>query len=147
MAGTWIVVAHRAGARIFENRGRDTGLVLVQQLTNEAGRLKNSEIDTDKQGSSGHSSNPGRNALTREESAQERAAADFARELSHTLTRGRNDNAYSDVVLVAEPGFLGLLRESLDAPTASMIRAEVPKNLAKVDVHALAPHLSEAVRL
>lgn len=147
MAGTWIVVAHRAGARIFENHGRGSGLTLFEQLDNEEGRLKNSELDSDRQGSSGHSSNPGRNALTREESAQERAASDFARELAERLRRGRNDNAFQDIVLVAEPGFLGMLRETLDDPTSATVRAEVAKNLGKLDVHALGPHLSDAVAL
>ncbi|HEX5655809.1 MAG TPA: host attachment protein [Polyangiales bacterium] len=147
MSGTWIVVAHRAGARIFETHGRGSGLDYVQELRNEAGRLKDSELDSDRQGAAGHSSHHGQDSLSREQSPHERAAADFARELSRLLERGRNEHAYDDVVLVAEPGFLGMLREALDAPTASLVRAEIPKNLSKMDMQALTPYLAETVAL
>lgn len=32
MAKTWILVAHEAGARVFENRGPGKGLELVEHL-------------------------------------------------------------------------------------------------------------------
>lgn len=145
MGPTWIAVAHRAGARIFETRGRGTGLKVIRELDHEVGRLKNSEIDADRLGASGSSTHIGQSSLSREESSRERVAANFARELARELERGRNEHAYKDLVLVAEPRFLGMLRESLDGATAQMVSATVNKDLANVAVHDLPPHIREAI--
>jgi hypothetical protein len=45
----------------------------------------------------------------------------FARQLAAKLQHARTENLYERLVLVAPPTFLGLLRSSLDAPTAQLI--------------------------
>jgi protein required for attachment to host cells len=143
MGITWVVVAHRAGARILEHRGPGKGLRLEADVENAAGRLKSSEINSDKPGesfSSGTSIHGG-HPMGTEENAHDHVAANFARQLADILTRGRNDHRFKQLVLVAEPGFLGLLRGKLDGETASMDRDSVGKDLAHVAVHDMKPHL------
>jgi protein required for attachment to host cells len=144
---TWIVVAHRAGARILEQPAPGRPLELVEELDNAAGRLRNSEIDADRPGRAFDRFGGGRHAMEREESPHDRAAADFARKLADRVRAGRTDHSYGQVVLVAEPRFLGLLRGALDQPTADLVSGTIAKDLARVEVRDLGPHLSGAVNV
>lgn len=52
MAKTWILVAHEAGARAFENDGPGKGLDLVEEIEHAEGRTRDGAIDTDRPGRS-----------------------------------------------------------------------------------------------
>lgn len=143
MRRTWIVVAHRIGARIFEPDAESRELGLVQELEHPDGRKKASDIDTDKPGMSyTRGTAGGGHPMSTAEGAHDHAARTFAREIAGALRQGRVENRYQDLVLVAEPRFLGMLRESLDGPTAQTVDATIEKDLAKVPVHELPKHLS-----
>lgn len=145
MDNTWIVVGHRAGARIFLHTR--TGFHLVAEMHNEAGRLKEGEINSDRPGRAYDRTGGGRHAMSTEESAHDHVAGVFAHELAERLRAGRNEHLYGRLVLVAEPRFLGMLRAALDEPTAALVYASVGKDLAQVPVHELASHLRGEVSL
>jgi protein required for attachment to host cells len=84
---------------------------------------------------------PGRHAMSTEVNAHEHLAGTFARELAALIDAGRSDNRFRDVVLVAEPRFLGLLRGALGGVSASRVSATVAKDLAHVEVRDLGRHL------
>ena len=52
MATTWILVAHRGGARIFENRSGERELKLVENIDHAVGRLQAHELESDRSGRS-----------------------------------------------------------------------------------------------
>ncbi|MGB8330033.1 MAG: host attachment protein, partial [Polyangiales bacterium] len=52
MTNTWILVAHDAGARLFENRGRGKGLELIEMIDHPEGRERNRDVDSDRPGRS-----------------------------------------------------------------------------------------------
>jgi protein required for attachment to host cells len=141
MARTWIVIAHRAGARIFEQEARGRELARIRELDNEAGRRHNREIDADRPGRVYDRMGQGRHAVSREDTPHEKAAEDFAKELAGELQKGRNENRFNEIVLAAEPRFLGMLRQALDEPTARLVTAELPKDLAEVRDDKLSGHL------
>jgi len=140
MATTWYVIAHRAGARIVERRP-DAELTLFEEIHHDRGRLKSGEIDTDGPGASFESHRGGVHAMTKSQSAHERDAFQFARDLARGLEAARNDGSFDYLVLVAEPRFLGILRGALDAPTASRISETIPRDLAQVPMHELPARL------
>jgi protein required for attachment to host cells len=138
-------VANQAGARIFEHPAAGAGLTLVEEIDHPEGRLKSREIDTDRAGAAFESAAPGVRAMGREESAHERVAADFARKLAATLTASRNGGRFDQLVIVADPHLLGLLRRAMDVPTSSRIKRTLPKNLAHVPTHAMHEHLKSVL--
>lgn len=140
MKRTWVVVAHRAGARIFEHTG-PSALRLVEDIAHEQGRMKSSELESDSPGTSFSRQGPGRHPMPKEESAHERVAANFARDLAGRLDAGRKGNRFEGIVLVAEPGFLGMLRHALDGQTAGLVSGSVSKDLAHAAVHELPKYL------
>ncbi len=147
MKKSWILIANRSGARLFENTGPGKGLTLLEAIAHPAGHLKNQDINADKPGRSFDSGGQGRHALGKSESPTEHENERFAKELAVRLNDGRTHNQYSRVVLVAEPGFLGMLRASLDKQTAAMVEATIEKDLAYVPDHAIPASLGDAVKL
>jgi len=138
---TWIVVGHRAGARIVEHTR--SGLKLVSEIDHAAGRLKDSEMGSDRPGRAFSSAGTGRSAYSPHESAHDHAAKTFANQLAETLRAARNEHRFERLVLVAEPGFLGMLRGALDTATAALVHDEAHKDLAHVPLHDLQSHLRE----
>ncbi len=144
---TWIAVAHRAGARILEHTGPGKALELIEDIDHAEGRLKNGDIDADRPGRAFDRLGGGRHALEREESPHDRDASSFARELAGKLRDGRNQQRFAQLVLVAEPRFLGILRGALDPVSEGMLAGTVNKDLAHVEVRDIAPHLSHVLRV
>lgn len=147
MAKTWVLVAHDAGARIFENLGPGKGLDLVQEIEHPEGRERNREIDTDRPGRSFQSADARRSSMGREEDAHERVVADFARQVAAKLEHARTSHAYDRLVLVAAPRFLGLLRGALDDVTTKLVVGSLDKDLAHCKESELGEHLTELVRV
>lgn len=147
MNTTWILVAHRGGARLFENAGPGKGLTLVETVDHPEGRLKNGEINSDRPGRAFDKFGAGRHGMSTEQEPTERVAQRFAKELGEKLAQGRVQNRYAKLVLVAEPRFLGELRNSLDAPTTALVSATLDKDLGGITERDLPRHLGDIVRL
>ena len=65
-----------------------------------------------------------------DQSEQERIR--FAADIAACLSRGRGEKRFDEVILVAPPHFLGLVRKSLDAATSRLVRAEIDKDLSQL---------------
>ena len=144
MTTTWILVAHRGGARLFEG-SRANGLQLVEEIHHPEGRLKNGEINSDKPGRAFDKLGGGRHSMSKEHEPKEQVALRFAKHLATVLEKGRTDQRYARLVLVAESRFLGALRAALSPHTAALVGASVDKDLGGVNDHDLASHLAGAV--
>ena len=149
MDSTWIVVAHEAGARFFENLGRGTGLELVEEIEHPDGRARDRDMASDRPGRSfrKNSGDPSRASMSQSEGPHDRAVADFARALANRLKDARVQNQYKRLVLVAPPRFLGLLRSSLDGPTAQLVMVSLDKDLAASKTNELVERLSKLITL
>lgn len=147
MTTTWILVAHRGGARLFEHSGPGKGLQLVEEISHPQGRLKNGDINSDKPGRAFDKFGGGRHSMSKEHEPKEQVAIQFAKQLAETLDRGRTGGHYGKLVLVAEPRFLGELRAALPPHTAALVSAAVDKDLGGIGNHEIAGHLANAVAL
>jgi protein required for attachment to host cells len=138
---SWILIANRTGARLVEKQGSE--FALLESFNHEQGRKRDREIDSDRHGRSFDRMGANRHAYSNEESAHEHDARGFARELAERLGAQRTQHRFERLVLVAEPRFLGYLREALDDATKKTVIASVPKDLAEVALRELPGHLPE----
>lgn len=138
---TWVLVAHRAGARILEHGGPGKGLTLLDEIDHPDGRKLEGEIDSDRAGNLQGPGRTGGHAASKHQTAHEHDAQVFAQGLAGRLQQGRQANRYARLVLVAEPHFLGVLKGVLDTATAKAITATVGKDLAATRTDELAAHL------
>lgn len=147
MANTWILVAHDAGARVFASRGPGKGLELIEAIDHPEGRARDRDIVSDRPGRSFRkdSGDPRRASMSRSQGPHDRVVSDFARALAGKLRRARVENRCERLVLVAPPRFLGLLRSSLDGPTAQLVIGSVDKDLASRKESELIEHLRDVI--
>lgn len=146
MNNTWILVAHRGGARLFESKQPGKDLSLLQDIPHPEGRLKSKDIGTDRPGRSVDSHGT-RHAFVQEQEPAAHVTEQFSQQLAGLLDDGRTQRRYGKLVLVAEPHFLGILRAALSHETAALVTAVVNKDLGHVEPRDIPKHLSDAIRL
>ncbi|MDV6237321.1 host attachment protein [Leptospira ellisii] len=130
MKNKWVVVANRSEAKIYEYKGARNGLELLESIENPKGRLKNREL-------SPHSSGIGRGSKAKRvafdsESVQEpkhRVAESFAGQIGDLISKGRKSNRFLSLILVSEPGFLGILLDKMDRHSQNMIFHKMQKDI------------------
>ncbi|XDD51056.1 host attachment protein [Leptospira sp. WS92.C1] len=142
MKNKWVVVANRSEAKIYEYKGSRNGLELLESIENPKGRMKNRELSL-------HSAGPRKSSKAQRiafdtESVQEpkrRVAESFASQIGDLISRGRKSNRFLSLVLVSEPGFLGLLLDKLDRKSQTMIFHKMSKDITTVDNRGILSHL------
>jgi protein required for attachment to host cells len=148
MDTVWIVVADAARARILRCEGRAChGLADVEALSHSESRAQNQDLVSDRQGRGWASaSGDGRHAMDEPTDPAHHERERFARMVAERLKSAHHEGVYKHLVIVASPSFLGVLREVLDRHVAQAVRAEVAKNVVKVDdLAVLRSHLPDFI--
>lgn len=143
---TWILVAHRAGARVFEHQKGMPGLRLIQEIPHEEGRLQNRDLTSDRQGRADDTRGGGHHNYQKHVDPVEHIAQQFAKHLAVKLDQGRTTNKYANLILVAEPHLLGQLREVLPSPTMAKVTASVDKDLGQANVDEIVRHIGSVLQ-
>jgi len=143
---TWVLIAHRGGARIFENKGPGKGLILLQDIPHPEGKLKSKDLGSDEPGRS-FDSHGARHSFEQEVGPAAHVADVFARQLAGILEEGRVGHRYGRLLLVAEARFLGILRAALSRETSALVTVTVNKNLGHVETQEVPKHLQDVLQL
>ncbi|HEU4669216.1 MAG TPA: host attachment protein [Dyella sp.] len=138
-----VVVANRSVAHLFQAGGAGAPLHELDTLLHPASRLHDRDLVTDRPGRSFDRVGQGHHATDPGTSPGEHEAERFAIELARRLHKDRAENRFRALVLVADPGFLGLLRAHLDEPTRQRVVLEIDKNLAHMDAAEIRAHLPD----
>ena len=129
MASTWILVADSSRARIFELQGNAV-LAQIKHFTHDAVQQPSQALKSDAEGQffgSGANGGTAEPAVT----PKMHEAALFAEEVNRYLADGRNQQRFTELHVIAQPRFLGLLRDKLDEQVKKLVVEEVPKDLTK----------------
>jgi protein required for attachment to host cells len=145
MAITWILVANASLAKLYANIGPNKGLRLVKELMHPASRQRNAELVTDRAGSMASGSSKG--VRQQQTLPKEHQAKLFAQEIARELYQGRASNSYRRAILVAPPGFMGMLNTTLDGPTSHMVSDRLEKDYTKTPEPQLMEHLASRIFL
>ncbi|MEW6056636.1 MAG: host attachment protein [Bdellovibrionota bacterium] len=117
----WILVANRSVAKLFESRSIRDGLELIKTISNPY-------------------------IVPTEKTPHDRDADAFARHLAFMLDRDRSRGRFDELVLVAEPGFLGKLRAYFGKRAGSLGHVRtVNKELVHVSAKNLRLHLNDVL--
>jgi protein required for attachment to host cells len=135
MDTVWIVVADAARARILSCEGRAChGLTDVEAFSHSESRAQNQDLVTDRPGRGWASaSGDARHAMDEPTDPAQRERDRFARIVADRLKTAHYQGVFKHLVIVASPGFLGALRDVMDRHVAHVVRAEVAKNVVKVE--------------
>lgn len=137
MTTTRVIVAHDAGARAFEHRGPGKALVQLQEVEFEDGRRHSGELE---EGGRGFD-----RAYEARQDSRQHAVAHFAKVLAQDLSRDFHLGEFQQLILIAPPRFLGVLRDALDTKLKRALIGSVPKDLPRCTIRDLSPHLAHFV--
>ncbi len=135
MDTVWIVVADAARARILRCEGRAChGIVDVEALSHSESRSQNQDLVSDRPGRGWASaSGDGRHAFEEPTDPAHHERDRFARMVAERLKAAHHEGTFKHLVIVASPSFLGALREFMGRQVAQSVRAEVAKNVVKIE--------------
>ncbi|TVP89024.1 MAG: host attachment protein [Thioalkalivibrio sp.] len=148
MDTVWIVVADAARARILRCEGRAChGLADVEAFSHTESRASPQDLVSDRPGRSwANPSGDGRHAMDEPTDPAHHERERFARMVADRLKSAHHEGVFKHLVIVASPSFLGALRDVLDRNVAQVVRAEVSKNVVKVeDLAVLRSHLPDFI--
>ncbi|QQR90172.1 MAG: host attachment protein [Myxococcales bacterium] len=143
MKRTWIVIAHRAGARIVQSNGPASEIQTIQDVDHPEGKLKAGEVNADRPGQSVSSHSTGPHPMVPTKRVTEEIADEFAREIAGIVERARLRSAFDQLALVAAPRFLGRLRNALPAASQNLVIASLSKNVPDLSPETIREQLAE----
>jgi protein required for attachment to host cells len=129
---TWILAADASAATLIVcDHGLGNPRVL-EDFVHPASRLRDTELSTDDRGRT-QPRDMGAvrgSAMSQSTSPHDAEAEKFARELGGYLDEAVGAGRCGELILVAPPRFLGLLRGVLASPTSDSMRATISKDYA-----------------
>ena len=128
---TWILVADSARARIFEIGAQDGQLFEVGGYANPEAHTKPSDPGYDKPPRAQESVGGARHAIEPHTDPHDKPAEKFAHGLAEILEHGRVEHAYTRLLLVAPPRFLGQLNGALDNHVARLVVKTIGKDYSR----------------
>lgn len=129
-ARSWVIVCDGAKALLLRNEGDalNVNLAVVETFGQE--NLKDSELGTDRPGRSYQSSGTARSSME-QTNWHEAAEADFLTGLVSKLSDMAFSKEIEDIVVVAPPVALGIMRPLYSTHLKAVVSAEVAKDLVK----------------
>lgn len=136
MSTAWIVSANASRARFFAQANASEPLEEVNDMVNEAARLRMVETrESDKIGpmaatKSMHNVGAATPNKTYEphQTPDEHEAELFARDIAGLLLQAYREGRFKQLSLVVSPQFLGMLRKLLDPEVSSAVALEINKD-------------------
>lgn len=138
----WVLVCDGAKALFFRNDGDAEllNLTLVHAVAENHGR--NRELGSDRPGRVYQSHGKARSATTETDWHAEGERA-FLAGVAKALDGFVEQHAVRNLVLVAPPKALGVLRAQMTARVRGIVAVEIPKDLARLSTGEIERHLAE----
>lgn len=143
---TWVAVCNGWRAQVYEWVRPGGPLLQLQVMVHTESRCRNLDISTDKPGRTQHRTRDGkRGSMDPRTFPKEVERQIFAREVAGFLSSRAKRGEFGDLVLVASPSFLGLLRELLSDLLQDIAVRTVDKDLTAVTPQDLKKILEEVL--
>ncbi|HUL14180.1 MAG TPA: host attachment protein [Methylococcaceae bacterium] len=131
MNKTWVVTAESSRARIFAVENRISPLRELEDIAHAEGRSREQDMVSDRPGRAVDKTGENRHAMDRLVDPKRHEAEVFAKRIAERLERARAKGECEQLVLIAAPEFLGVLRQNLTANTAKLVGKTIDKNLVQ----------------
>lgn len=147
MKMTWILVANQAEAQIYASDQLPGNLLLIEVLANKEGATHPGDLVSDAPGRSFDSTGLGRHAMDPKTGVMEEQRRKFVKEMAGRLQAAHLKGDFSQLVLLAAPAVLGVIRKSLTADLKKKVIKEIPKDVIGQDVGKIRSQLVRAFAL
>ena len=141
MLSTWVVVADSSRARFFSLASRTEPMQEFDGMVHIEGRMRELDEVSDRQGGIAGGHGEGDHTFEAPTDFKHHEAQLFAKQIGVKLERGRVNNEYAKLILIAPPAFLGVLRESLNSHVSDLVIKSMHKNLVVEDESVIREHI------
>ena len=141
----WILVATRVGAKVYELKNRTRPLKLIHRAEHPEGHKLISELERDRPGRATRVTGQRRVSLSGHGSPRDRVAKKFAKKLASLLEPSAYADKFDELILVAEPRFLGFLKKELGPHSVEKISGILKQDLGGAKVKDLKDHLTSLI--
>jgi protein required for attachment to host cells len=132
-----IVVADAARARIFKTVEKLTDMTEIEELTHPESRLRDKELGADPPVRSANQ----KGSLQPRTFPKDYEEQSFAKELGKRLKELHIQLQYEELILIASPRFLGMLRNELDTTIERLLSRSINKELLDSSVDELIEYI------
>ncbi len=139
--GEWVVVCDGAKALVLENVGDEKFPNLKTKEVYEQDDPKTHELGTDAPGRAINSIDARRSALEQTDWHAQAEKA-FLEKLVGRLNAAVEAGEMKQLIMVAPPRALGVIRQAYSSSLRGAVHAEVDKDLVKLPVHEIERHLA-----
>ncbi|MFU8789040.1 MAG: host attachment protein [Methylobacter sp.] len=139
---TWILIADSTRARIFTADSSAASLEEIEGFSHTESRLHDREITSDLPGRNQGVGKAG-HAFEQATDPKKHEADSFAHSLARHLDEACNENRFEQLLIVAGPAFLGLLRSHLSENVKKRVRFELDKELTLLSADDIRQHLPQ----
>ncbi len=138
MSETWIVVADRATARIFDPEGPKGRWEMLHEFVHLPGRERNQKLRGNRPDQIQHTEEKIYRGGLEPTNLYKVEEDRFAKEICEFLERSYMTTAFRSLVLVAAPSFLGSMRRHLKDWLREKVTLELGKDYGHLKPHELA---------
>lgn len=142
MKSTWILVADNTRARIFTAETPSSPIEELKDLTHMESRLHDRDLTSDLPGKIKSEFGAG-HALEQPTDPKKHEADNFAHYLAQHLEDAHNTKTFEQLLIIAEPSFLGLLRNNLPEQVKKQVCFELDKNITTLSAAEIRKHLPD----
>lgn len=142
----WIATADTNTCRIYNYDKNHSTLLLLKEIKHPELRLKTSDtLTTDRPGHY-QANESARGAYSPHMDPKEVAIDNFSREIAEELDKGRKNNSYEKLILIAAPHMHGLLNHHLNEHVKNIVINNIQKDLQHYDERELINFLKTHVQ-
>jgi len=141
MRSTWVLVGDASKGRLFRVGPRRKDWQLIRELKHPESRAKGRDLITDRPGRVKQSATPLRPAIDPGKQPHQVESEAFAHSIAKMLESGLAANSYEQLVLIAPPYFLGLLRAALSETVAKRVQRTFDKDYTALEARDLAERI------
>ena len=130
---TCIAACSGTVARLWLAKSRFGKWAALTELRHPESARREGTLTSDRPGRSFDSFGSGRHAMSQPQSAHDQELSRFAEEVADYINAGIARGSFRNLVLLAEPGFLGHLRNKLSPAATKATILSASKNIASLD--------------
>lgn len=125
----WILVANQAEAKIYSTERIPGSLALVGTLTHEEGAAHKRDLASDAPGRVHDRIGSARHSMEPDTGVREEERRRFVKEIVVRLQAAHKRGDFSQLVILAAPAVMGVIRRTLNGALAKTVIKEIPKGV------------------
>ncbi|MFC1778426.1 host attachment protein [Pseudomonadota bacterium] len=147
MIKTWILVANQAEAQVYSSKQLSGSLMLIKTLTHEEGTAHTRDLISDAPGRAYNRTGPGRHGMEPDTGVKEEGRRRFVKEMIELLENAHLKGDFNQLIILAAPAVLGVIRKTLTGGLARIVIKEVPKDVIGQSMDKIQGQLQRAFEL